>query len=78
MKVVRDFYGTDNVAFDFTSTVTGTTHHYARTSDVVAEVENARTWGGMHFRTSTRVGVTLGRGVADWVVMRFPGRPPEP
>jgi len=68
MRVVRRFYGTDNVAFDFTSTVTATTHHFERTTDLLAEMQNARVWGGMHFRASTLAGDALGASVADWMV----------
>ena len=41
---------------------------YASGADVMAEVANARVWGGMHFRTSTDAGVTLGRAIAQWML----------
>jgi hypothetical protein len=67
MEVLRTFYGTKNVSFDFSSAVTGTTHHYERTDDLVQEVRNARVWGGMHFRSSVEAGAELGKDVAKWV-----------
>jgi len=68
MHVVRRFYATDNVAFDFSSTVTGTTRRFARTTDLVAEMQDGRVWGGMHYRTSTVVGTALGRDVVNWML----------
>ena len=68
MEVVRSFYGTKDVAFYITSTVTNTTHHFERTDDLVQETGDARVWGGMHFRTSTEIGANLGKDVAKWVV----------
>jgi hypothetical protein len=67
MEIVRSFYGTKNVRFSYDSTVTGTTHHYERTDDMVRDVKNGRVWGGMHFRNSTEVGAELGKDVAKWV-----------
>jgi hypothetical protein len=34
------------------STVTGTTRTYQSLGDLVADVEDARVWGGLHFRTT--------------------------
>jgi len=31
-------------------------------------MQNARVWGGMHFRASTLAGDALGASVADWMV----------
>lgn len=66
-ETVRTFYGTKNVSFDFSSAVTGTTHHYDRTDDLLKEVKDARVWGGMHFRTSVDQGAELGKEVAGWI-----------
>jgi hypothetical protein len=66
-EAVRSFYGTKNVHFAFDSTVTGTTHVYESTDDLVHDVRNGRVWGGMHFRNSVVVGTELGKEVAKWV-----------
>ena len=34
------------------STTTGTTRTYGKIKDWVADVENARVWGGLHYRTT--------------------------
>ena len=68
MEIVRTFYGTRNVGFEFDSTVTGTTRRFARTTALLDEVSDARVWGGMHFRFSNDAGTELGTRVADWVL----------
>ncbi len=68
-EVLRSFYGTSRVRFEFDSTVAGTQpHRYAGPDDLVREIADARVWGGMHFRFSTTDGAVLGRRVAEWVV----------
>jgi hypothetical protein len=67
-EAVRAVFGTRKVSFDFTSSVAGTAvHHYDRTEDLVREIEKARVWGGMHFRSSVEDGAELGKHVAKWV-----------
>jgi hypothetical protein len=67
-QALRLFYGTTAVSYDFTSTVTASTRHYASTEALVDDVTIARIAGGMHFRTAIVDGVALGRHVADYVV----------
>lgn len=69
-EIVRGFYGTKKVHFAVDSTVTGTTHHYESTDDLVHDSRNGRVWGGMHFRNSTIVGTELGKDVAKWVAKK--------
>jgi hypothetical protein len=33
-------------------------------------MQDGRVWGGMHYRTSTIVGTTLGRDVVNWMLER--------
>jgi hypothetical protein len=66
--VLRAFYGTPNVTFDMSSTVTGTTRRYTSTAALVDEIRIARIAGGMHFRKATVDGAALGASVADWVL----------
>ena len=70
-EVVRSFYGTKKVHFIADSTVTGTTHVYESTDDLVQDVRNGRVWGGMHFRNSVVVGSDLGKDVAKWVAKNY-------
>ena len=55
------YYGTDSVTFDFTSTVTGSTHHFTSLGALVDEVTTARIAGGMHFRSALVDGEALGQ-----------------
>jgi len=58
----------ENTAFSLTSeTLPGKTRSFASFSDAVAEIANARVFGGIHFRTSCVRANTLGRAVADYV-----------
>jgi hypothetical protein len=51
-QTLHRFFGTKRVPLTITSTVTGTSRTYASLDDLVAEVEDARVWGGLHFRTT--------------------------
>lgn len=64
--VLRVYYGTPIVAFNFTSTVTGTTHRFATVDAFVDDMAMARIAGGVHFRAATRDGAALGQAVAEW------------
>jgi hypothetical protein len=57
----------DNTSFTLTSDVRPGTRSYASFSDTVAEIANARVFGGIHFRTSCVRGNLLGQSVADYV-----------
>jgi len=62
------FFGTDEIPYSVTSTVTGTTHSFDSFEDVVKEVDDARIFGGMHFHHSVKEGNRLGRRVADYIL----------
>ena len=49
---LRNYFGTKQVPLVLTSTTTGTTRTYANLDDLVADVEDARVWGGLHYRTT--------------------------
>ena len=67
---VLELTGGDEVAtVTLTSdTAPGAMRRYSRLTDYVAEVVNARIYGGMHYRRSGEVGVELGRRVAEEVM----------
>ena len=46
----------------------GTVRRWSRIDDFVAEVANARVWGGMHYRNSTEVGQAMGRKIGEYTV----------
>ena len=79
LRAIRDFFGTDRIAFDITSSrFPGQSRHFERFSDALEEVIDARVWGGIHFRNAVEAGAKLGRRVARWerkhYFRRVPGR----
>lgn len=67
-EALRGFFGTSQVSFTFDSTVPDTVvHRFATTDALVNEIQLARIYGGMHFRTATVDGAALGEKVAKWV-----------
>jgi hypothetical protein len=77
-EVIRAFYGTRQVSFSFDSQAAGLTstrRDYASTDAMADELQEARIWGGMHFRFSGTDGAALGKAVARWVLtQRFQAR----
>jgi hypothetical protein len=51
---LRDYFGTKHVELVMSSTAVGAgpPRTYETLDDLVADVENARVWGGLHFRTT--------------------------
>src|ERR1700692_4028982 len=68
MDTLTAYFDTEEMRYIVTSTVTGTTHTFSNFEDVVAEVDNARIYGGMHFHHSVKEGNRLGRRVADYML----------
>ncbi|MGC2031667.1 MAG: vanadium-dependent haloperoxidase [Steroidobacteraceae bacterium] len=76
MDTLTAYFDTEEMPYTVTSTVTGTTHSFNNFEDVVAEVDNARIYGGMHFHHSVKEGNRLGNRVADYM-LRTQFRPKE-
>jgi hypothetical protein len=53
------------------STAPGITHRWTSLEDFMQEVANARVWAGFHYRSSARVGATMGREVGGYVATHF-------
>ena len=70
-RILEHFNGTKAVHFVLDSAVTGTTHVFEDMDDLRTEIINARVYGGMHYRNSVVVGVSMGEQVADWVAYLF-------
>jgi hypothetical protein len=70
LNTMRMFFGTDRIEFDLVSSrfpgAPAQTRHFARFSQAIEEVIEARVWGGIHFRTADTQGAQLGRQVARW------------
>ena len=72
-EVLTSFLGTDAINVDVhgfdPSGPAGNLNavrHFATAADLRTEIENARIWGGLHYRFSAEAGVTLGQEVADY------------
>ena len=71
--VLQSFFGSDAVQVDVTfPPVFGVTRTYAKFSQISEEVNDARVWGGIHFRSADTDGYTLGRKVGEIVARDFP------
>ena len=47
---LHNYFGTNHVELVISSTVTGTTRTYESLDELVADVDDARVWGGLHYR----------------------------
>ena len=69
-QMLKQFFGTDNVTFDFNSLhpkADPSVRTYHRFSDVSLDVVEVRIYQGIHFRSADEDGRRLGRTVAKWV-----------
>ena len=72
LRVLRMFFGTDEIGFDVTSAqFPGETRHYDRFSQALAEITEARIWAGLHFRTADVQAKLLGKKVANYMADHF-------
>ena len=66
--VLRDVFDGDTIEAAVTYPVQGVTRHYKRFSQITQECEDARVWGGLHFRTSVEQGAEVGRTIGTYAV----------
>jgi len=70
--VLETLFGDTVPTFTLISpTVPGMRRSFVRLSDYVAEVINARVYGGMHYRTSGEVGAAMGRRIGEYTVQNY-------
>ena len=73
-NTLRVFFGTDSFDFTIDSKIAGLTNpvrSFDSFSQALAEVLDARVYGGMHYRNSTTAGATIGKQVAKYVTRHF-------
>ena len=71
-RSLQEFLGTESIGLTIDSTVTGTAvHHFATVDELRVEVENARIYGGDHFRSGGADGTRLGDKLANWALNRY-------
>lgn len=70
-RVLQQLFGNDGVTFSVTfGGPSGVTRTYPGFAPLEKEVEDARIWAGIHFRTADEHGTALGRQIADLAVRR--------
>lgn len=60
MATLAYFYRKDDISFSAYSPAANATRHFTRFSKALAEVVEARIWGGVHFRSADIQGVRIG------------------
>ncbi|MEV6303536.1 vanadium-dependent haloperoxidase [Actinoplanes sp. NPDC051861] len=70
MATMHTFFGRDRIPFSAYSEAAGTTRYFTSFSQASAEVLGARIWGGIHFRSASAQGRTLGEEVSAFVTAR--------
>jgi hypothetical protein len=74
--VLRGFFGSDDINVSVTAPGPfGVTRTYRKFSALTEEVENARVWGGIHFRSADVDGTEIGRKIGEIVMREFPSSP---
>jgi hypothetical protein len=67
-RVLARFMGSDHIALTIPSLTGLGARYFDKTQDLEYEVENARIWGGIHYRTAVEDGGQVGKRVADWIL----------
>ena len=74
--VLRGFFGSDEINVSVTApSPFGVTRTYRKFSELTEEVDNARVWGGIHFRSADVDGTEIGRKIGEIVMREFPNSP---
>ena len=74
--VLRGFFGSDEINVSVTAPgPLGVTRTYRKFSELTEEVDNARVWGGIHFRSADVDGTEIGRKIGEIVLREFPNSP---
>jgi hypothetical protein len=75
LRVLRMFFGSDDIGYDVTSRAIDpggpATRHFERFSQARAELIEARIWGGLHFRTADVQAELLGRTIANYMAENY-------
>jgi hypothetical protein len=68
VAVLQAMYGSDKFSASYVYPPLGVLRRWESFSQIAKEVEDARVWGGIHFRTADQHGTELGRLVAEYVL----------
>jgi hypothetical protein len=73
MSALKYFFGRDEIAFSAYSEASGTTRYFGSFSQAIAEVIEARIWGGIHTRTADVEGAKIGAQVTAYTTAHYFG-----
>jgi hypothetical protein len=65
--VLASFYGDDTPFTATSNNLTGVERNFTSLSSAIGQIENARVWGGIHFRTACVTAADMGAEVAQYV-----------
>jgi hypothetical protein len=72
LQVLQTFFGTDEIAFDVSSSrFDGETRHFERFSQPLQEIIEARIWAGLHYRTADVQARQLGERVVEYMQQQY-------
>ncbi|WP_208802076.1 vanadium-dependent haloperoxidase [Microbispora triticiradicis] len=71
MSALRHFFGRDDIPFSGYSADSGTTRYFRGFSQALAEVVDARVWGGVHTRTADERGAQIGARVTAYMAAHY-------
>ena len=72
VAVLQHFFGTDKLTFSATSdTVKDAVRRYTSLQACADEISRSRVFGGIHFPSACREGLTLGKKVGAWAAKAF-------
>lgn len=66
VAVLRKFSGGDKINAGFVYPTLGVPRQWNSLDQITREMEDARVWGGVHFRTAAEHGTQVGRQIADY------------
>lgn len=66
VETLKDFFGTNQMAFEATHSTLGITREFTRVSEAIIEIRHARVYGGIHFMTADASGAGLGKKIAKY------------
>jgi hypothetical protein len=78
MTALAHFFGRDDISFSGYSAASGTTRHFRSFSQALAEVIEARVWGGIHTRTADVRGARIGEQVTAYATTHYFRVKPKP
>ncbi|MFG1705348.1 phosphatase PAP2 family protein [Nonomuraea sp. M3C6] len=71
MSALAYFFGRDDISFSGSSADSGTTRYFHSFSQALAEVIEARIWGGIHTRTADVQGAKIGKEVSAYMIAHY-------